>query len=68
MFEQYQNMLSQELLKELQDYYMRDELKWTHRNFGRFFIYFTDEHHEAILEELYNNKNTPFLSRQENQF
>ena len=59
MFEQYQNILSQDLLKELQDYYMRDELKWVHRNFGRFFIYFTDEHHEAILEELYNNKNTP---------
>ena len=59
MFNQYHNVLSDELLKELQAYYMRDDHEWRHRNFGRFFMYFTNEHHEAILEELYSNENTP---------
>lgn len=59
MFKQYNNILSPELLKTLQDSYMRDDIAWTHRNFGRFFIYLTPEHHEAVLEELYTNENLP---------
>jgi len=59
MFKQYNNILSPELLKTLQDSYMRDDIAWTHRNFGRFFVYLTPEHHEEVLEELYSNESLP---------
>jgi len=59
MFEQYHNFLSAELLKTLQDTYMNDQVRWTHRDFGRFFCYFNENHHEQIVEELYNNENLP---------
>jgi len=59
MFHQYHNFLSADLLKTLQDTYMTDDIKWTHRDFGRFFCYFSEEHHEKIVSELYSNENLP---------
>ena len=38
---------------------MSDDIKWTHRGFGRFFCYFPDDIHNEILEELYNNIDLP---------
>ena len=59
MFKQYHNFLSPELLKTLQESYMRDDIQWTHRNFGRFFLYLEAEHHDQVLDELYYNKTLP---------
>lgn len=38
---------------------MKDEIKWVHRNFGRFFVYLENQHHEAVLEDLYSNEGLP---------
>lgn len=59
MFTQHQNFLSPELLTRLQEGYMRDDIKWTHRSFGRFFSYLDAELHDDILEHLYYNKELP---------
>ena len=59
MFRSYNNYLSEGLLVKLQQTYMSDDIKWTHRGFGRFFCYFPDDIHNEILEELYNNIDLP---------
>lgn len=59
LFKQFKDFLSADLLKTLQDDYMRDDIKWTHRNFGRFFCYLENDVHERVLDELYNNENLP---------
>ena len=59
LFQQYREFLNEITLKKLQDTYMRDDLLWVHRNYGRFFIYLNDDDHENVLEDLYNNENLP---------
>ena len=59
MFHLYNNYLSENLLVKLQQTYMSDDIKWTHRGAGRFFCYFPDDIHNEILEELYNNIDLP---------
>jgi len=61
MFQQYHNFLTASVLKKLQDTYMRDDILWVHRNYGRFFIYLDNDDHEKVLEDLYNNENLPIF-------
>ena len=59
MFHSYDNYLSESLLVKLQQTYMSADIKWTHRGLGRFFCYFSEEIHNEILDDLYNNSDLP---------
>ena len=54
-FAQHPNFLSQSILEHLQKNYMRDDIQWTHRGFGRFFSYLTEEEHNMVLEDVYES-------------
>lgn len=62
LFDQYSNFLSEDILETLQRNYMRDDIHWQHRGFGRFFSYLTEEEHNLVLDDLYtSDPNNPLF-------
>ena len=55
LFAQYQNILSPNVMQQLQENYLGDDIHWKHRGFGRFFRYLTEEEHNLVLDDLYSS-------------